>query len=134
MVDPSLAVAALHASAESLAADPKTLGLLFENLCLRDLSVYAEAASASVFHYRDNSDLEVDAIIAHPDGRWVGCEIKWGSVQEDRAAESLTRLRDKMLAAGQRPPAALVVIVGVGGFSHTRPDGVVVAPIDVLGP
>ena len=41
LADPSLAVALLGANPESLASDPKTLGLLFESLVLHDLKVYA---------------------------------------------------------------------------------------------
>ncbi|MDR0625696.1 MAG: AAA family ATPase, partial [Bifidobacteriaceae bacterium] len=57
LVDPSLAAAGIGATADTLKADRKTLGLLLENLCLRDLSVYAQNIGATVWHYRDESGL-----------------------------------------------------------------------------
>ena len=49
-VDPSLAVASLGITPKELALDPKTYGLLFENLVNRDLSVYARAIGGSLSH------------------------------------------------------------------------------------
>ena len=67
-VDPSLAVAALSATPEHLLRDFEWFGLLFESmvvrdLVVRDLRVYAQAAGATVHHYRDNTGLEVDAVV-----------------------------------------------------------------------
>jgi predicted AAA+ superfamily ATPase len=134
LVDPSLAVAALHADVDSLTSEPKTTGLLFENLCLRDLAVYSAANDAQLSHYRDNSGLEVDAIIAKPGRFWAGVEIKWSITQVDKAAASLIRLRDKMTNNSEQAPRFLAVLVGTGDYAHTRPDGVLVLPIDTLGP
>jgi len=39
-----------------------------------------------------------------------------------------------MVEGGERPPAALIVLVGLDGFAHRREDGVFVVPIDMLGP
>ncbi|MDR1768240.1 MAG: DUF4143 domain-containing protein [Propionibacteriaceae bacterium] len=128
------AAAALRADAEALANDRKTLGLLFENLALRELSVYAQASGADVMHYRDNSALEVDAIVSTRDGKWAGVEIKLGVGQEDAAAKALTRLANKIEAGGGSAPQCLVVLVGLGAFAHQRQDGVSVVPIDTLGP
>ncbi|MDZ7630302.1 MAG: DUF4143 domain-containing protein [Gemmatimonadaceae bacterium] len=73
-VDPSLAAAALRATPERLLADLNLLGLLFESLVVRDLRVYAQASDATVLHYRDNTGLEVDAIVEVADGRWAAFE------------------------------------------------------------
>jgi len=132
LCDPSLAAAAIGASVDGLLADLKTTGLLFENLCLRDLSVYAAVSGADVFHYHDESELEADAIIQTPDRRWMAIEIKFGAAQEDVAARSLLALSAKMQAAGEQAPAALVVLTGTGSFAHRRDDGVVVVPFDKL--
>ncbi|MCL2788449.1 MAG: DUF4143 domain-containing protein [Micrococcales bacterium] len=134
LCDPSLAAAGMRATQASLQADRKMLGLLFENLCLRDLSVYAQAMSAGVFHYRDESELEVDAIVEMADGRWFAVEAKLSRDQENAAARSLLALAKKMVEGGERPPAALIVLVGLDGFAHRREDGVFVVPIDMLGP
>ena len=61
--DPSLAAAALRISPDALLADLRTMGLFFESLAIRDLRVYAECAGAKVFHYRDSTNLEIDAIL-----------------------------------------------------------------------
>jgi len=134
LCDPSLAAAGMHATTDTVQADPKTLGLLFENLCLRDLSVYAQATGAEVFHYRDQTDLEVDAIVQCADGRWAGIEIKLNASQEDTGARSLLTLASKMTRAGEQPPVALIVLTGTGGFAHRREDNVIAIPIDCLGP
>jgi predicted AAA+ superfamily ATPase len=134
LVDPSLAAAAMNATPDKLVDDPKTTGFLFENLCLRDLSVYCAMNGARLSHYRDNSGLETDAIVTAPTGEWAGIEIKLGAHRVDQGAASLIRLRDKMAAGGQRAPAFLAVVVGTGEFAHVRPDGVTVIPFDALGP
>ena len=131
--DPSLALAALGLTAERALHDLKTYGFMFENLCLRDMLVYAEHIGARVFHYRDDSGLEADAIVEMTDGTWGAFEIKLGEHQVDVAASTLCRLREKMRLAGYLPPACLCVLTG-GGFGRLRDDGVYVIPINALGP
>ena len=134
LADPSLAVALIGADRDSLSADPKTLGLLFESLVLHDLKVYAAASDASVSHYHDGDDLEVDAIVHVRDGSWAAVEVKLGSPQISEATDNLTRLERKMAEHGERPPVAKCVIVGYGVPSHVTSDGIQVIPIDVLAP
>ena len=131
--DPSLAVAALGLNSDRLLHDLNTYGFMFENLCLRDISVYAENIDATVYHYRDNSGLEADAIVEMPDGAWGAFEIILGEHQVEAASASLRRLRDKMVASGAEPPACLCVITG-GGFGRLRDDGTYVIPINALKP
>ena len=133
LTDPSLAVAALRASRQGLLRDLQTLGLIFEGMCLRDLSIYTMVAGAELFHYRDNSGLEVDAVIEGDDGAWGAVEIKLGAHQEDVAAASLLRLKGKMAAGEVPPPAFLAVMTGTGA-THVRPDGVICAPISAWRP
>ncbi len=75
-VDPSIAVAALGTNPEGLLKDFNTFGLLFESLCIRDLRIYTQNIGGYVYHYRDKTDLEVDAIVALHDSRWGAVEIK----------------------------------------------------------
>jgi len=133
LVDPSLAAAALGASVDSLLSDPKTLGLLFESLAIHDLKVYARAIGASVFHYCDDSNLEVDIIIAKPNGQWGAFEVKLGSPQIDEGAKNVKALEKKMVERGERPASVKGVIVGVGSPAHMREDGVQIMPIDTIG-
>jgi len=129
--DPSLAVAALGANRERLAQDLKTFGFMFENLCLRDLAVYAGFYGGNIFHYHDNSELEIDAIVEMPDGAWGAFEVKLGEDQVETAANTLLRMSDKMVTAGAEPPACLVVITG-GGIARLRDDGIYVLPVNAI--
>ena len=131
--DPSLAIAALGLSRERLLHDLKTFGFMFENLCLRDISVYAENIGGTVFHYRDNSNLEADAIVEMPNGSWGAFEVKLGEHQVENAARSLRRLRDKIVDSGGEPPSCLCVMTG-GGFGRLRDDGIYVIPVNALKP
>lgn len=67
-VDPSIATAALGLTYERLLLDFNTFGYLFESLCIRDLRIYAEALGGKVYHYRDKSGLECDAVVVLRDG------------------------------------------------------------------
>ena len=133
-VDPSLAVAALRATPARLTADLEFLGLLFESLVVRDLrEIYAQAADAQVFHYREKDGLEVDAVVEAADGRWAAFEIKLGERWVDEGARSLRRLRGRLEQSDHGPPSALAVIVP-SGYGSVRPGEVGVIPIGSLGP
>lgn len=131
-VDPSLAVAALGGTSSTLKKDLRTLGLLFESLVVRDLRVYAQALGGSVFHYRDESDLEVDAIV-DTGSTWGAFEVKLGVGQIDAAANGLVRFAARVDTSVRGEPAVLAVIVGTG-YGFVRADGVHVVPIGALGP
>ena len=133
LTDPSLAAAALGITPESLIADQKTMGFLFESLVTHDLIVYARAMDARVCHYRDDSNLEVDLIVQRSDGAWGSFEVKLGSKQEEEAARNLRALEKKMVERGEKRPSVKAIIVGVGGVASMRDDGVAVVPIDTLG-
>jgi predicted AAA+ superfamily ATPase len=132
-VDPSLAVAALGANQDKLMNDLKTFGFMFETLVARDIKVYAEALGAQVFHYRDDTGLEADLIVELRDGSWCAFEVKLGTTQADQAAASLIRLKEKMIAQGNKAPVCLGVICGVTRFGYKRDDGVLVVPLTAMG-
>jgi uncharacterized protein len=129
--DPSLAVGALGLSVKKLLADLEYLGLLFESLVVRDLRIYAEVHDARVFHYRDSTNLKVDAILEYPDGRWAAFEIKLGFGAQDAAASNLLKLARKVDQKRIGAPGALTVITA-NGFTFRRKDGVNVVPIGTL--
>jgi uncharacterized protein len=130
-VDPSLAVAALAATPEQLLRDINLLGLLFESLVVRELRIYAQAIDGRVKQYRDNKDLEVDAIVETDDGRWAAFEINLGSSRVDEGAANLTAFLRKVDTAKSGLPSALGVIVG-SGYGYVREDGIHVIPIGAL--
>jgi len=78
-IDPSIAAAALNANTNKLFNDFNTFGYLFESLCIRDLRIYSDSIDGKVYHYRDQSGMEVDAIIQLRDGRWCAIEVKTGA-------------------------------------------------------
>jgi hypothetical protein len=134
-VDPSLAVAAIRATPDRLLKDLNFFGYLFESLVVRDLRVYAQATDAQVLHYRDNTGLEVDAIVEAADGRWVAFEVKLGGTKNiDQAAASLRKFAERVDTRVCGEPATLGVIVGTGELGYLRDDGVAVIPVTALGP
>ena len=134
-VDPSLAASMLRASPERLLGDPATFGLLFESLVVRDLRIYSQPDRGEVFHYRDDTGLEVDAVIERDDGAWIAVEVKLSPAPHvvDDAARSLLRLRNKVAPSRVEDLAALMVVTSTGP-AYRRPDGVQIAPITALGP
>ena len=134
-IDPSLAAAALGATTERLLNDLNTYGFLFEAMCIRDLKIYAESFGAQLFHYRDDSGREIDAVVELPDGRWAALEIKLGANQIDEAAQELLEIRKMMDEDPKaKAPDVLGVICGLSKFGYTREDGVLVIPITALRP
>ena len=132
-VDPSLATAGLGAAPEHLLRDVPLFGLLFESMVVRDLRVYAQAMRAKVYHYRDNTGLEVDAIVDAGPGRWGAFEIKLGVGRIEDAARTLLTFAERVDTARCGDPAVLAVVTSTG-YGYQRPDGVAVIPVGVLGP
>lgn len=133
LVDPSLAAAALGASPSLLLKDLPTMGLLFESLVVRDLRVYAEALKGTVFHYRDATGLEADAVVVLRDGRWGLVEVKMGQSYVDEGARNLLKVAAKIDQDVMGAPSFLAVVTP-GGYAFRRPDGVFVVPVGCLKP
>ncbi|MFA7671671.1 MAG: DUF4143 domain-containing protein [Sphaerochaetaceae bacterium] len=130
-VDPSIAAASLRATPKRLLADFNTFGFLFESLCIRDLRVYAESIDGNVYHYRDKSGLEVDAIIQLADGRWGAAEVKMGAGEIEDAAENLLKLRQVIDTEKMNQPSFLMVLTGTE-YAFQLKNGVWVVPIGCL--
>ena len=138
-VDPSLPASLLGVNKKRLLQDGQLFGVLFEELCQRDLRIYssvlAQAAFDPVMHYRDSDNLEVDAIIELRDGRWAAFEIKLGENGVQKGIDNLIRLKKKVGAnplARNPEPAFMAVLVGVTEFCRKTPEGVYVIPITEL--
>lgn len=140
LADPSLACALLGMSPAALLDDWQTFGLVFENLVIRDLSVYARALDllddVPVRYYRDDAGLEADAVVQLADGRWAALEFK---VSEDKVPDgvaSLRRMRDKLCSnprSRTRAPEFMAVITGNGEYARMVEDGIYTIPIRLLG-
>ena len=134
-VDTSIACRALNVGPEDLMHDLETFGLMFEDMAVRDLQIYADTIGGEVRHYRDNAGLECDAVVHLEDGRWGAIEIKLGGDDlVEAGAVSLKALRDKIVEkSDERVPSFLMVLTAVGG-AYEREDGVLVAPVNMLKP
>ena len=131
--DPSLACALLRVTPEILLNDLETLGFMFEALCERDLKIYAESFGASLYHYQDYRNREIDAVIELPEGDWCAFEIKLGANQIDAAAANLLAIKKHIEEDPKgKPPVALCVICGMSNAAYRRPDGVFVVPITAM--
>ncbi|MBD5378856.1 MAG: ATP-binding protein [Bacteroides sp.] len=132
-VDPSIAVAALGIGPNDLILDLKTFGFIFENLCVRDLRVYAESLGGDVYHYRDNLGLECDTVVHLRNGKYGLIEIKLGGDKLiDEGVSNLLKLRDKIDTDKMNSPAFMMVLTATGNIAYQRKDGVYVVPITCL--
>lgn len=132
--DPSIATSALGLGPEDLISDLNTFGLILETLCMRDLRVYAESIRGSVYHYRDKTGLECDAVIHLRNGKYGLIEIKLGGDKLiEEGANNLRKLADKLDTTKMAKPSFLMVLTGVGQYVYKRPiDDVLVVPIGAL--
>ena len=131
--DPSIATAALGIGPNDLLNDLNTFGLIFETLCIRDLRTYAEALNGNVYHYRDKSGLECDAVVHLRDGRYGLVEFKLGGDKLiEEGAATLKKLADKIDTTKMKHPSFLMVLTATGNYAFRRSDGVLVVPIATL--
>ena len=138
LIDPSIAVAALGLSPEYFNTDFKTLGFLFESLCIRDLKIYSSGMNGEVSYYHDRYGLEADAVLHLKDGRYALIEFKLGSKEIDMGAEHLceierliTEYNEKEKQVPLRLPD-LKLIITATEYGYKREDGVYVIPIGCL--
>lgn len=138
--DPSIAVAALGLTPDALKTQLKTFGFIFEQMCIRDLKAYTIDMNTHVSYYRDRYGLEADIVLHLPDGRYALIECKLGSMEIDKGAEHLLKIRDlireKNVTEKQVPlrePDLMIILTG-GKMSYTRNDGVKVIPLASLKP
>lgn len=132
-LDPSIAAAALGIGPDDLLNDLNTMGLLFENLCIRDLRIYADALDGMIYHYRDKTDLECDAVLHLRNGDYGLIEIKLGGDRLiEEGAKNLLKLAEKLDTGRMKSPSFLMILCAVAPFAYQRKDGVMVVPIGCL--
>ena len=116
-----------------LIGDLNTFGLFFETMCIRDLRVFADALNGKVYHFRDKTGLECDAVVHLRNGSYGLIEVKLGGDKLiEEGAENLKILKDKIDITKMKAPSFLMVLIGVGDYAYRRPDGVYVVPIGCL--
>lgn len=135
-VDPSIATAALGLGPTDLINDLNSMGFFFEAMCVRDLRVFAEALNGKVYHYRDKSGLECDAVIHLRNGQYGLIEIKLGGdslIKE--GAKTLNELANQVDTTRMKSPAFKMILTATGEYAYRRPeDGIYVVPIGCLRP
>lgn len=133
-IDPSIGAGALSIGPQDLINDLRTMGLFFEAMAVRDLRVYADALSGNVFHFRNASGLECDAVLHRRNGTYCLIEIKLGGQDLiDKGASTLIDLANKIDLEKMPAPSFMMIITAVGDFSYRRPqDGIWVVPIGCL--
>ena len=136
--DPSIAVAALGPSAESLEVKLKTFGFIFEQMCIRDLRAYTTEFDSHISYYHDRYGLEADLVLHLADGRYALIECKLGSQEINDGAAHLLELKQLIEEHNKdeqqvplREPDLLLILTG-GQMAYTRPDGVKVIPLACL--
>ena len=137
-IDPSVAVAALGLSPEYFNSDFKTLGFLFESLCIRDLKAYSAKMNGEMSYYRDRYGLEADGVLHLKDGRYALLEFKLGSSEIDEGAKHLCKIEELIKERNKeekqvpiRLPDLKLVITGTK-YGYRREDGVFVIPAGCL--
>ncbi len=139
-VDPALAVAALGASPTSLSKDFKTLGLLFESLCIRDLKIYSSLIGGNISYFRTRGGLEVDAVIHLRDNRYGLIECKLTDEGIEEGAKHLNLVEKAIISSDEQSdendiklgaPAFKAIITCTSLF-YKRDDGVYIIPIGCL--
>lgn len=131
--DPSIACAALGMGPDDLINDLNTFGLIFECLCARDLRVYAQTLDGMVYHFRDKTGLECDAVVHLRNGSYGLIEVKLGGESLiNEGASNLLTLRDRLDTTRMKAPSFMMVLTGVGDYAYRRTDGVLVVPIGCL--
>ena len=131
-VDPSLPCAILHLTKDKLLNDLNYFGFLFESMVERDLLTFVDSFNATLYHYQDYANNEIDAIVELEDSSWCGFEIKLGANQIDEAAHNLVRINREIMEKGGRPAKSLCVICGLVNAAYKRPDGIYVVPFTSL--
>lgn len=133
-VDPSIATAALGMGPADLVSDLNTMGFFFETMCVRDLRVYAEALNGKVYHYRDKSGLECDAVVHLRNGQYGLIEIKLGGQSLiDDGVRTLNSLAAQVDTSRMKAPSFKMVLTATGEYAYRRSeDGIYIVPVGCL--
>lgn len=138
LIDPSIAVAALGINPGYFNTDFKTLGFLFESLCIRDLRIFASAMDGKISYYKERYDLEFDAVFHLENGKYALIEMKLGSSEIEKAAKNLCKFEELIKEKNKKEnqivlelPTLKIILTGTE-YGYKREDGVLVIPIGCL--
>lgn len=138
LIDPSIAVAALGITPEYFNNDFRTLGFLFESLCIRDLKIYSSIMDGKISYYHDRYGLEADGVLHLKNGKYALLEFKLGTKEIDEGARHLLEIERLIKEHNKKEkqcplslPDLKIVITG-SQYGYKREDGVFVIPIGCL--
>ena len=140
LVDPALAARLLRVGAGDLLKgtgpdlltpkDGGLLGALFESLVTLSVRVYAQAAEATLGHFRAfGGEREVDLIVKGESGRVIAIEVKLAATPSERDGRHLHWLEQEI---GDELLDKLMITTG--STAYRRQDGIAVVPAALLGP
>jgi predicted AAA+ superfamily ATPase len=139
-VEPALAARLRGASATTLLAgapagalanrnEATMFGALFESQVIQDVRVFAQAAEATVSHFRtEKGEHEIDVIVERADRKVLAIEAKVGGTITDEAVRHLVWLRERI---GEDFLDGIVI--STGPAAYRRRDGIGVVPLALLG-
>lgn len=131
-VDTSIATAALGIKPADLLNDLRSFGFFFEDMAVRDLSIYADSFGGELKHYRDSNGLEVDAILKLNNGEYGAIEIKIASDKNIKeGVDSLTRFEKRLKESNLKTPAFKMILTTHG--ASYKIDDIYIVPISLLG-
>lgn len=136
--DPSIAVALLQQTPESMCTQLKTFGFVFEQMCIRDLKAYTNDFFSYIGYYHDRFGLESDMVVHLGDGRYALAECKLGSREINEGAGHLIKLRNLIREHNASEPQAIIrepdlmMVLTGGKMAYRREDGVCVIPLACL--
>lgn len=131
-VDTSIATASLGIVPNDLLNDLKSFGYFFEDMAVRDLSIYAQANNAKLKHYRDSSGQEVDAIVELNTGDYAAIEIKISSEKNiEEGIKSLNSFESKMKNSNIKTPRFKMILTSHGACYKDK-SGIYIVPISCL--
>ncbi|MBR4492683.1 MAG: ATP-binding protein [Bacteroidales bacterium] len=136
--DPSIAVAMLQQTPESMCTQLKTFGFVFEQMCIRDLKAYTNDFFSYVGYYHYGFGLESDMVVHLGDGRYALAECKLGSREINEGAGHLIKLRNLIREHNASEPQAIIrepdlmMVLTGGKMAYRREDGVCVIPLACL--
>lgn len=91
----------------------------FETLCVRDLRVFSNALGGEVYHYRDKTEQECDAVVHLRNGKYGLIEIKLGGDRLiEEGAKNLKSMEKKIDTDRMNSPSFIMVLRGIGDYAY----------------
>lgn len=130
--DTSIATASLGIMPTDLLNDLNSFGFFFEDMAIRDLSIYSSALGATLKHYRDSAGREVDAILELANGEYAAIEIKIYSEKNIKnGISSLLSFKSSVIRDCQKSPKFMMILTSHGP-SYVTEEGIYVISINHL--